>query len=200
MALDGAFLYLTAQEMRGILVGTRVEKIAQPSREELVMTFRLRGGSKKVLFSANAASPRVHFTEIALENPKSPPMFCMLLRKHIGAGKLLAIRQNGLDRVLSFDFETVNELGDVTVVTLTAEIMGRYSNLILTGADGKIIDAIKRVSDEVSSVRTVLPGGMYEAPPAQDKLDLLSAEDNEVMARIFSAHTPDCAKAVMQSL
>ena len=112
MALDGAFLYLTAQEMRGILVGTRVEKIAQPSREELVMTFRLRGGSKKVLFSANAASPRVHFTEIALENPKSPPMFCMLLRKHIGAGKLLAIRQNGLDRVLSFDFETVNELGD----------------------------------------------------------------------------------------
>ena len=125
MALDGAFLYLTAQEMRGILVGTRVEKIAQPSREELVMTFRLRGGSKKVLFSANAASPRVHFTEIALENPKSPPMFCMLLRKHIGAGKLLAIRQNGLDRVLSFDFETVNELGDVTVVRLTQ--MGKSS-------------------------------------------------------------------------
>lgn len=200
MALDGAFLYLTAQEMRGILIGTRVEKIAQPSREELVMTFRLRGGSKKVLFSANAASPRVHFTEIALENPKMPPMFCMLLRKHIGSGKLLAVRQNGLDRVLSFDFETVNELGDLTVVTLTAEIMGRHSNLILIDADGKIIDAIKRVSEEVSSVRTVLPGGTYEAPPAQDKLDLLSAEDNEVMTRIFSAHTADCTKAVMQSL
>ena len=200
MALDGAFLYLTAQEMRSVLIGTRVEKIAQPSKEELVLTFRLRGGSRKVLFSANAASPRVHFTELALENPKSPPMFCMLLRKHIGSGKLLSIRQSGLDRVLSFVFETVNELGDLTTVTLVAEIMGRHSNLILTDAGGRILDAIKRVSDEVSSVRTVLPGGTYQAPPGQDKINLLEEEDGPVMARIFSARTPDCAKAVMQAL
>ena len=173
MALDGAFLYKTAEEMRGVLVGSRVEKIAQPSKEELTVTFRLRGGSRKVLFSANASSPRVHFTDIALENPKTPPMFCMLLRKHIGSGKLVAIRQNGLDRVIAFDFETVNELGDVVIVTLAAEIMGRHSNLILIGPEGRIIDAVKRVSDEVSSVRTVLPGGTYVLPPAQDKLDLL---------------------------
>lgn len=200
MALDGAFLYLTAQEMRSVLIGTRVEKIAQPSKEELVLTFRLRGGSRKVLFSANAASPRVNFTELALENPKSPPMFCMLLRKHIGSGKLLSIRQSGLDRVLSFVFETVNELGDLTTVTLVTEIMGRHSNLILTDAGGRILDAIKRVSDEVSSVRTVLPGGTYQAPPGQDKINLLEEEDGPVMARIFSARTPDCAKAVMQAL
>ncbi len=200
MALDGAFLYKTAEEMRGVLVGSRVEKIAQPSKEELTVTFRLRGGSRKVLFSANASSPRVHFTDIALENPKTPPMFCMLLRKHIGSGKLVAIRQNGLDRVIAFDFETVNELGDVVIVTLAAEIMGRHSNLILIGPEGRIIDAVKRVSDEVSSVRTVLPGGTYVLPPAQDKLDLLCASDEEIMARFLSLPSIDCAKSLMQTL
>ena len=200
MALDGAFLYKTAEEMRGVLVGSRVEKIAQPSKEELTVTFRLRGGSRKVLFSANASSPRVHFTDIALENPKTPPMFCMLLRKHIGSGKLVAIRQNGLDRVIAFDFETVNELGDVVIVTLAAEIMGRHSNLILIGAEGRIIDAVKRVSDEVSSVRTVLPGGTYALPPAQDKLDLLCASDEEIMERFLSLPSIDCAKSLMQTL
>lgn len=200
MALDGAFLYLTAAELRETLIGTRVEKIAQPSKEELVFTFRLRGGSKKVLFSANAASPRVHFTQIPLENPKTPPMFCMLLRKHIGSGKLLAIHQDGLDRILSFDFETVNELGDTVVITLTAEIMGRHSNLILINHDGRIIDAIKRVSDEVSSVRTVLPGGTYKKPPEQDKLDLITAEDGEIMQRFLALPGIDCAKSLMQTL
>ncbi|MBM6921421.1 NFACT family protein [Phocea massiliensis] len=200
MALDGAFLYVAAKEMREILVGSRVEKIAQPSKEELTITFRLRGGSRKVLFSANASSPRVHFTDIALENPKTPPMFCMLLRKHIGSGKLVAIRQNGLDRVIAFDFETVNELGDVVIVTLAAEIMGRHSNLILIGPEGRIIDAVKRVSDEVSSVRTVLPGGTYTLPPAQDKLDLLCTSDEEIMERFLSLPSIDCAKSLMQTL
>ncbi len=200
MALDGAFLYVTAKEMREILIGSRVEKIAQPSKEELTVTFRLRGGSRKVLFSANASSPRVHFTEIALENPKTPPMFCMLLRKHIGSGKLVAIRQNGLDRVIAFDFETVNELGDVVIVTLAAEIMGRHSNLILIGPEGRIIDSVKRVSDEVSSVRTVLPGGTYVLPPAQDKLDLLCTEDEKIMERFLLLPSIDCAKSLMQTL
>ncbi len=135
MALDGAFLYLTAAELREVLLSgenpCRVEKIAQPSREELMITLRLRGGSRKLLFSANANSPRLHFTELSLENPKQPPMFCMLLRKHIGSGKLTAVRQNGLDRVLTLDFETINELGDSVTVSLVTEIMGRHSNLIL---------------------------------------------------------------------
>ncbi len=201
MALDGAFLYLTAAELREVLLSgenpCRVEKIAQPSREELMITLRLRGGSRKLLFSANANSPRLHFTELSLENPKQPPMFCMLLRKHIGSGKLTAVRQNGLDRVLTLDFETINELGDSVTVSLVTEIMGRHSNIILVNHQGKIVDAIKRVTDEVSSVRLVLPGITYRPPPAQDKLNLLEAELSHVMSRFDASPAADPAKALM---
>lgn len=201
MALDGAYLYLVAGELRDTLLAQgspcRVEKISQPSREELIITLRWRGGSRKLLFSANANSPRLHFTELSLENPKQPPMFCMLLRKHIGSGRLCAIRQNGLDRVLTLDFETINELGDSVTVSLVTEIMGRHSNIILVNHQGKIVDAIKRVTDEVSSVRLVLPGVTYQPPPAQDKLNLLEADLSQVMERFQESPATDPAKAVM---
>lgn len=197
MALDGAFLYLTAAELRETLLGARVDRISQPSREELVITFRFKGGSRRVLFSANPSSPRVHLTAIPLENPPAPPMFCMLLRKHLNAGKVIGIRQNGLDRVLSVEFETVNELGDLTQMTLVAEIMGRHSNLILVGADGRIVDAIRRVTDEISSVRLVLPGLPYTPPPAQDKCSLLDTEPGEVLRRFVLVKNTDASKALM---
>ena len=200
MALDGAFLYLAAGEIRDAVLGSRVEKIAEPSREEIVITMRFKGGSRKILLSANASSPRIHFTELSLENPKQPPMFCMLLRKHIGSGKLVAVRQSGLDRVLALDFETINELGDLTVVSLIIEIMGRHSNIILVNGDGKVVYAIKRVNDEVSSVRLVLPGITYQPPPGQDKLNLLEQEIPTVMERFDSIHSPDTAKAIMNTL
>ena len=152
MALDGAFLSLVTKEIENEAMGSRIDKIAQPSKEEIIITLRFKGGTKKLLISANASSPRLHFTNITLENPKSPPMFCMLLRKHLSAGKFIGIRQNGLDRTVMLDFETVNELGDLTVTTIAVEIMGRYSNIILLNESGVVIDSIKRITIDLSCV------------------------------------------------
>ena len=165
MSLDGAMLKYVREELSE-LVGSRIEKIFQPSREEVVITFRKPNssdrGAKRVIFSANGSSARVNLTEAALENPPSPPMFCMLLRKHLGSGRLLGIRQDGLERILYFDFECVNEIGDIVTNTLTAEIMGRFSNIILVRG-GRVIDSIKRVTDEISGVRRILPNKIGRA-------------------------------------
>lgn len=200
MALDGAFLYVVANEIRQTLLNARVDKISQPSREEIVVTMRFKGGSRKLFFSANANSPRLHFTGLSLENPQTPPMFCMLLRKHLNAGKLTDVRQPGLDRILILDFETVNELGDLTTMHLITEIMGRHSNIILTDESNRIVDSIKRVTSEVSSVRLVLPGVSYEQPPGQDKLNLLDTDIRDIMRRFISEKNVDVSKAIMASL
>ena len=139
MALDGAFLYAVRQELSG-LIGSRIEKIHQPAREEILISLRNMEGSHKILISASADRARVHLTQQSIDNPPAPPMFCMLLRKRLGNGKLLAIRQDGLERVLYFDFSCVNTLGDVVQLTLACEIMGKYSNLILMDETGKVVD------------------------------------------------------------
>ena len=157
MALDGAFLYAVKNELQP-LVGGRVEKIHQPSREEIIISLRTRSGGKKIFISANAGSARVHITENPVDNPQTPPMFCMLLRKHLGSGKLIDVRQDGLERILFLDFECVNELGDIVTVTLACEIMGRCSNLVLINHEGKILDSIKRVDEEMARERMVLQG------------------------------------------
>lgn len=184
MALDGAFLRHIKQELEGVLLGARVDKIHQPNREELVVAFRSRETACRVLFSARANSARVHLTEISLENPKQPPMLCMLLRKKLLGAKLTAIRQPELERLLHFDFDSIDELGDHVTLTLTMEIMGRYSNIMLTGPDGKIVDALKRVDAEMSSQRLVLPGLPYQLPPPQGKLCMLAAGPQEVWSAL----------------
>ena len=181
MALDGAFLRHIKKELEEKLLGGRVDKIHQPNREELVVAFRTREAAYKVLFSARANSARVHFTTIPLENPKQPPMLCMLLRKKLQGAKLTAIRQPELERLLHFDFDTISELGDHVTLTLTMEIMGRYSNIILSDENGKIIDALKRVDAEMSSQRLVLPGLTYQLPPPQHKLCPLSTPSQQVV-------------------
>lgn len=200
MALDGAFLRMVANEISEEVLNGRVEKISQPSKEEIIISLRFKGGSRKLLLSANANSPRIHFTNIPLENPKSPPMFCMLLRKHLSTGRLAAVRQSSLDRVLMLDFEAVNELGDLCIVTLIIEVMGRHSNIIMVHSNGKVIDSIKRIPNDLSSVRMILPGITYELPPAQDKLNLLECPIDEIMARFLSCHETDVAKALMATL
>lgn len=187
MALDGAFLLAVKQELEP-LIGGRIEKIHQPSKEEIVIGIRTRTGSYKLLISVSAASARIHITEQQIENPKVPPMFCMLLRKRLGCGKLLAIRQDGLERILCLDFETVNELGDVVTVTLAAEIMGKYSNLIVIDHNGKIIDSLKRVDDAMSRERIVLPGMTYSMPPRESRLNFLIADENEMKQAISQCH------------
>lgn len=180
------------------LVGSRIEKIFQPSREEVVITFRKPNssdrGAKRVIFSANGSSARVNLTEAALENPPSPPMFCMLLRKHLGSGRLLGIRQDGLERILYFDFECVNEIGDIVTNTLTAEIMGRFSNIILVRG-GRVIDSVKRVTDEISGVRRILPNIVYETPPRLERVDFFTANDRKISALIENK-TERLAKAL----
>ncbi len=147
MSLDGAFLHIVTNELQP-LIGARVDKVYQPSREEIVVSLRtFRDGGKKIVLSANSVSARLNLTAASFENPQQPPMFCMLLRKHLSGGKLMAIRQDGLERVISLDFECTNEIGDIVTNTLIAEIMGRHSNIILV-RDGRVIDSVKRITDE----------------------------------------------------
>lgn len=198
MALDGAFLYAVKNELN-ILIGGRVDKVYQPSREEIILSIRTREGTKKLYFSANAGSARVHLTENSVDNPQVPPMFCMLLRKHIGSGKLIRIRQDGLERILFFDFECTNELGDVVTVTLACEIMGRCSNLVVIDREGRIIDSIKRVDADMSRERMVLPGMKYTLPPRDDRLNFLTANDDSMRERIMSAGASELSKALIRN-
>lgn len=177
MALDGVFLQKLREEM-SILIGCRIDKIQQLSKDEILLTFRTPQGAKKVFISTSAGAARVHFTKESYEAPSVPPMFCMLLRKHISNAKVLGISQDGQERILNFELLSANELGDMVEFTLTIEIMGRHSNLMLINSEGKIIDSIKRVGQELSSVRLVLPGMRYEAPPKDKKLSLFSMTDD----------------------
>lgn len=193
MSLDGAFLHIVCNELQP-LVGARVDKVYQPSREEIVVSLRTyRDGGKKIVLSANSVSARVNLTTAAFENPQQPPMFCMLLRKHLSGGRLMAIRQDGLERIVSLDFECTNEIGDIVTNSLVAEIMGRHSNIILV-RDGRVIDSVKRITDDISSVRRVLPGIQYEAPPRQDRLCLLDVEPQQVLDAIADSPERLCKK------
>lgn len=198
MALDGAYLYAVRQELLP-LIDSRIEKIHQPTREELILAFRSRNGGAKVLISCAADRARVHLTQIPVENPKTPPMFCMLLRKRLGNGRLLAIRQDGLERVLYFDFSCINELGDVVQLTLACEIMGRYSNLILIDEKGIVADSMKRVDATMSSKRLVLPGVAYMAPPRDDRLNFLTASSEEIR-NVVSGKNGELSKVLLQTL
>lgn len=184
MALDGIFLRHIKNEIEGEALGARVSQIYQPNREELVFGLRTFSGNKKLLLSARANSPRINFCVNTPENPAQPPMFCMLLRKRIGGGKLVSVRQNDCDRVIMLDFECVNELGDTVMITVVCEIMGMYSNIIIVDSNGVIIDSLKRVDLTMSSKRLVLPNIKYELPEPQDKLNILNCEACEITERI----------------
>ena len=186
MPLDGFTLHFLTEELCRDIVGCRVEKVHQPSKDELVMHLRDRNGAKKLFLSASANSPRVHLTSRAPENPAVPPMFCMLMRKHLTSAQITDVRQNGLDRVLAIDFSATNELGDKVALTLYAEIMAKHSNLILVSESGRIVDAVKRIDCTQSSVRQILPGGEYRDPPAQNKLSLLEETAEKTAETVFS--------------
>lgn len=168
--------------------GARIDKIYQPSKEELVLSLRSREGAEKLLLSCRANTAGMYFTKYPPENPAKPPMLCMLLRKHLCGGKILSIEQQGLDRIIKITVRSSNELGDEVLLTLVAEIMGRYSNIILLDDKGTIIDALRRVDENSSRVRRVLPGLKYEAPPAQDKLDILTDDIEKIKARISKSN------------
>lgn len=171
MALDAVSIRAVVTELKS-LVGGRVDKVHQPERDEIVITVRTYDASYNLLISASPAHPRIHLTSRRKKNPQTAPLFCMLLRKHLASGRIVAIEQMRFERIVKISVESYDELGDCTVKHLYAEIMGRYSNVILTASDGRIIDSIKHVDESVSSVREIMPGYIYVSPPSQDKTSL----------------------------
>ncbi len=201
MALDGAFLHHIRRELEENALEARVEKIYQPNKEEMVLLLRTRTDHFKLLISARANSARIHFTRLVPENPPQPPMLCMLMRKRLQGARLAAVEQPGLERVLRLCFDAVNELGDRITLSLYAEIMGRYSNIVFVDEKGKIIDALKRVDADMSSERLVLPGLSYQLPPPQDKLCALEASPAEAGDRIRACPEGTALdKAILNSL
>lgn len=200
MALDGILLNLAKKEILDGAQFSRVEKIHQPSREELVIHLRGKGGGKKLFLSVRANSPRIHFTQHAPENPATPPMFCMLMRKRLVNAALVDVRQSELDRVLYIDFDATNEIGDKVKLTLSIEIMAKHSNIILFDGNGKIVDALKRVDLSQSTVRQILPGFRYTAPPPQNKLSILEHTTENIIAQIRSFENKTLSSAVLSSL
>ncbi len=200
MALDGIFLNHIKNEIEPAIVGSRVEKIHQPSREELVIHLRSKQGAYKLFLSVRVNSPRVHFTENPPENPATPPMFCMLMRKKLLNGLVTGVRQLGLDRVLYIDFEATNEIGDRVPVCLSIEIMAKHSNIILIDENNRIVDAVKRIDLSRSTVRQILPGFPYTPPPKQDKPDLCEVTIDEIIKRIEAFENKTLSSAILNSV
>jgi len=169
MPLDGLTLGFIARELNATLAGARIERVTQPEKDMLLIFVRNNGKNHKLLLSASPGFARAHMTEGQYINPMEAPMFCMLMRKHISGGRLMSVRQLNGDRVLIFDVEAQDELGVMHPYQLYLEAMGRHSNLTLV-RDGRIIDAIRHVTDDMSRVRQALPGLPFVPPPAQDKL------------------------------
>ena len=171
MSMDGLSLYSAMNELNKRLAGGKIDKIQQTDKEELLLMVRSLGQTYRLLRNASAADNRVQLTELKKQAPSEAPMFCMLLRKRIAGGKIVRFEQERLDRVLKISIETYNDLGDLSVFALYCELMGKHSNIILVNEKGVIVDAIKHVGLGMSSVRFVMPGLEYSAPPAQDKQD-----------------------------
>lgn len=179
MPFDAMFLTAVAHELRPVLLGARIEKIQQPARDTVLLQLR---GKEKLLLSANTNRPRVHLTRAAFENPAQPPMFCMLLRKHLGGGRIAAVTQPPAERVLELGVDCTDEMGVPCRKRLILELMGRSANLILAGEDGRIIDCLRRVDFEMSQVRQVLPGLFYHEAPSQGKRTPAETELSEICA------------------
>ena len=187
MPLDAICLSGVVRELRETALGLRIEKVQQPARDQVVLALR---GNQKLLLCAGASQARIHFTHVQRENPAAPPMFCMLLRKHLQGGRLTGIDQPGLERAVVLTVDITDELGERGQRRLVLECMGRYSNLILLDGQERIIDCLRRVDMEMSEKRQVLPGLFYHLPPAQEKADPLQT-DRETFRRLLSAAPPD---------
>lgn len=184
MAYDGIAVSNIVFELKEKLIGGRIDKIYQPGNDEIIFSVRsVKEGNFRVLLSANSMHPRIHITEIKKENPISAPMFCMVLRKHIAGGRIIDIRQPDFERIIIIDVESMNEMGDLGVKHIISEFMGKYSNIIIIDDNGRILDSIKHITHDRSSVREVLPGGKYEFPPSQNKINPMKLEYNEFLEK-----------------
>jgi len=188
MPLDAICLSALTRELSAALTSGRIDKIHQPARDEVILSIRTGAGVLRLLLSASPTRPRAQLTELSRENPAEAPMFCMLLRKHLSGGRIRAISQPPLERMIIFQIETKDELGDPTVKSLILEAMGRHSNLILLDQEGRILDCLRRVDQDMSAERQVLPGMFYRQPPTQGKCNPREMTEEERL-RLLS-HIP----------
>jgi len=198
MAFDGITIANITKELSNKLTGGRIRKIAQPENDELILTIKSAEGNFRLLISASASLPLIYLTETNKPSPLTAPNFCMLLRKHIENGRIIKISQPGLERIIRFDIEHLDELGDLRCKTLIIEIMGKHSNIIFCDENDRIIDSIKHVSLQMSSVREVLPGRTYFVPVTQEKANPLELS-LEAFTELVGSKSTKLAKAIYTS-
>ena len=186
MAFDGITVAAIVQELKEALCQGRIAKIAQPEADELLLTIKTPAGQKRLYLSASASLPLIYLTEDNKPSPMTAPNFCMLLRKHIGNGRIVDVSQPGLERIIQLDIEHLDELGDPCRKKLMVEIMGKHSNIIFCDTENKIIDSIKHVSAQMSSVREVLPGRTYFIPDTMDKEDPLNVDKDRFIQTLLA--------------
>ncbi len=197
MGIDGIFLNLLKKELSNECENSRVDKIHQPSKEEVVLILRSARGAKKLLICIRPSAPRIGITEAQYENPSEPPMFCMLLRKYLSGAHFTGVEDNGFERTVTFSFCSTNEMGDRVSVSLITELIGKQTNLLLVGPDGRIIDSLRR-SDIETSERMIQPGAVYKPPERILKLSVVATDPELSVERIVSFHEP-LAKAIVET-
>ena len=199
MAFDAFFLKAVLDDIREKAIGARVEKLHQPSRDTLLILLRCAHGREKLIIAANPAAPRLHFTAASPENPPEPPMFCMLLRKHLSGARLSGIRQEPMERIAVFTFDCTDEMGYPVEKRLVAELMGRTCNLYLLGPDGRILDCLRRVGlDETK--RPALPGLYYQLPEKVAKQDPTGLNEQDYVNLLAAAGADILADRLMDTL
>ena len=194
MPMDAVFLHGLTQELAQSLTGARIDKVQQPERDLLLLSVRTQSGNAKLLVHGGVGSARVHFTAGTFENPAEPPMFCMLLRKHLVGARITGISQPDFERMLVLDLDGRDELGTPVKKQLVVEMLGRQSNVILVSADGHIIDCMRRVDSSMSETRQVQPGLFYRLPLRQDKpvlFDTTPEQRTELLSGPVTAATLD---------
>lgn len=190
MALDGIFIHSILKELKEKILGGKVEKINQPEKDEIVLNIKNGRKIYKLLLSASPVYPKIHITAKNKQNPLQPPMFCMVLRKHLSPSKLVSIRQLDTDRIVFLDFESSDELGFNSIYTLVIEIMGRHSNITLVRKrDNLIMDSIKHITPEINTVRSLFPGIKYVFPPISNKLSPFSFTREDFKKFLISTST-----------
>ncbi len=200
MPMDGLTLGFAAREMNACIAGGRIDKITQPEKDAVVLLIRAGSTNYKLLLCASPNNARCHFTNASFSNPLEPPMFCMLLRKQLLGGRIAGVRQVGGDRVIHIDVDAVNDMGDHVMRRLVLEVMGRHSNLIFVDEGGRILDAARHVSLDMSRVRQIQPGLPYLPPPAQDKLDPADATAKNLLPYLQKAGDVPLHKAIAASI
>ena len=185
MPLDAVALQGLTRELKNCAEGARIDRVQQPEKDMLLLALYTREGNKKLLISASSAGARAHFTQQSFENPSEPPMFCMLMRKHLVGARIAAIEQPEMERMLLFHLSTRDELGDESEKTLAVEMIGRSANIILVGSDGRIIDCLRRM-EYAGEGRGMLPGMIYRLPPRQEKTPFFSCSERELEDKLLS--------------